>query len=122
MSENFAAMSKTDVSEAFAMGDAIDIRELAAPYRENAMKTLDKVTRARRAPSSAKVSAARAILEFSDGKPNAIPDRHTSGGVHIHINRLYCGNEGADVVDAVIDLVDQAEVIEGQVVIQEATP
>ncbi len=122
MSESFAAMSKAEVSQAFDKGDALDIRELAFPYREHAMSTLDKVTRARKAPHSAKVSAARAILEFSDGKPNAIPDRLAAGGVHIHIANLFCNNDGADVVETVIDIADQAEVIEGQVVIQEASP
>lgn len=67
-----------------------------------AVKTLKGVMRSRKATASAKVSAAKAVLEQGVGRPNVRPDAQVIAGTTINVQILSFG--GAPTVELPVPL------------------
>ncbi len=105
-------LTAAQVYAAFESGEQVDVRELARPHRAKAIKTLVRLT-GRKMPPSVQASAAKSLLEFSDGKAAQIEPVRSDRSITINIHRLYAGG-GPET--KVIDAIDVSKAVAGEVI------
>ncbi len=113
-------LTATEVYKAFREGEDIDVRDLARPHRAKAIRTLSRLCNSKQ-PPSVQATAAKSLLEFSDGRPSQIEAVKHEAGITINIMRLYAGgpsetrvieavdvaaSEVGEIVDAVVPIVN----------------
>lgn len=106
------SMSNEDLRELFEANLKSEGQRLAKEQVPLAIQTLERTMRARKAPASAKVQAAKTILEKAEGRtPQAVPAAPAGSGSGLVVNILQLGT-GEASTERIIDLADQGQVPE----------
>lgn len=115
-------MTIAEVEKAFRDGDDLDVRDLALPHQLTAMNTLVTTCKAHKANHSARVSAAKTILEFAGGKAAQQPEvEPQSSGLTVIVHNLFAAGPKQEkvVIDAKPVEVEEAQVVDAVVEIPE---
>ena len=94
-----------EVMEKLEQAHMTKVRELARDYTERAVAVLVDVAEDEQYTASARVAAAKAILEFGWGKPTSTEKQGIGGGGGLTINIVRFGSDGeARRLEKVIDV------------------